>query len=249
MAGITANAASKTLAAGDTSADKVVTGYVLREEITLTTSPLGSSFSWSLAKPSTATVRSDLNDDDAASVRFTPDVEGYYTVTCTVDSTTLYILRIGVTARANAIVAEAQRWMPAYTTTVATPPAGLSAHYGTDEGLLLTLNASGVVGLLGLLGTVGALTDADATKSISDGVNLVLPYDTLSANRILTVSDPGTAKKVINVVRLDTNAFTYAVVNGGGGGGTQHTFASGTRGIARLISNGTNLSLHELIDL
>ena len=73
---------------------------------------------------------------------------------------------------------------------------------------------------------------ADATATVNPG-RLVseywLPAATLSANRTLTL---GTASngggpqtsQLVQVVRFDIGAFTFAIANGGGGGGTLYTF-------------------------
>src|SRR3990167_2773526 len=96
MAGILASSASETMTSGDTAADNTHTGYLVAEQVTLATYPTGASYSWGLAKPSGATVRSDLSATTGAGPVFTPDVAGYWTITCTVASTTAYVLRIAV---------------------------------------------------------------------------------------------------------------------------------------------------------
>lgn len=96
MAGILANSASKTMTSGDTAADKTVSGYLAKEKITLTTSPTGSSYAWTAAKPSDSGAACKFNDDDAASVEITPDVDGSYVFTCAVDATTTYVIRCDV---------------------------------------------------------------------------------------------------------------------------------------------------------
>ena len=77
MAGIKWASASLVMADGDTAADKSISGLVVGERATLSTTPTGTVYSWSLAIPSaSATARSALDDDDAAGPKFTPDAAG-----------------------------------------------------------------------------------------------------------------------------------------------------------------------------
>jgi phosphoglucomutase len=61
------------------------------------------------------------------------------------------------------------------------------------------------------------LTDADVTKTVSDGYVFVLPPSTLSTNRAFTASLTGVVNgHVMTVKRYDTSANTYAVKNSAG---------------------------------
>lgn len=143
MAGILANSGSVTHSS--TSADAVKSGYVTAEQIVLTTTPTGVSYQWALAKPSGATARSDLSDDTNATPTFTPDVAGYYVITCTVDSVTVYVLRISVTQVTAATAVEALRLQPKSNASVPTPSTGVALFYSSDEAALCIKDASGDV--------------------------------------------------------------------------------------------------------
>lgn len=88
MAGILANSISKTMTAGDTSVNNSVSGYVENEEVTLSTSPTGTTYQWELSLPSASTsARARLSSTTDATPTFVPDIEGEYFITCTVDAT------------------------------------------------------------------------------------------------------------------------------------------------------------------
>jgi hypothetical protein len=88
MAGILANSISKTMVAGDTSVNNSISGYVEDEQITLSTTPTGTTYQWGLSLPDgSTTARASLSSTTAASPVFTPDLEGEYFITCTVDGT------------------------------------------------------------------------------------------------------------------------------------------------------------------
>lgn len=93
-------------------------------------------------------------------------------------------------------------------------------------------------------GEAATLTDAAATVDLGDGRFFRLPAGTLTANRALTLDDEGAnLGDQIEVLRLDVENFTYAVVNGGPGAGTIYTFAAQAIGYARFYFNGTNWEL------
>ena len=146
MAGILANSASATMVAGDTAVDNNRSGYLTGEKITLTTNPTGSTYSWGLAAPSgSAAARSALNDDDAATVTFTPDVGGYYVVTCTVDGSTFYVLRLSVTAAVVGVTQEALRLQPKADSAVTAPSSGVALYYSTTQDALAIKKPDGSV--------------------------------------------------------------------------------------------------------
>lgn len=90
--------------------------------------------------------------------------------------------------------------------------------------------------------TEGVLTDASTTKNISDGAQQVLPAATLTTNRTLTLGTSGSpiTDDTIVVVRLDATANTYAIANGGAGGGTLFTFPASVKGMMAFKYDGTN---------
>lgn len=148
MAGILANSASKTMVSGDTSVDDSETGYLAREAITLSTTGTPTTRLWALAKPSGSGSLCVLSSDTGATPTFTPDVEGYYVVTCLIDGVTLYILRIAVASVANISTLTAFRLLPVANATVPTPASGATVFYSTDEsGLAAKLSDGSVVTL------------------------------------------------------------------------------------------------------
>lgn len=109
-----------------------------------------------------------------------------------------------------------------------------------------TAAAADVNGILGRQNAAkGAdLTDAAATIVIGGGTWRVLPASTLSANRVLTLGTTGAvAGDKIEVTRLDTGAYTYAVANGGVGAGTLVTLAASKVASATFQFDGTNWAL------
>ncbi len=100
--------------------------------------------------------------------------------------------------------------------------------------------------VLGVL--LGAsLTDADdPALDVGDGSLRRLPAGTLTANRQVTLDDTNpTTGEVIIIERLDTEAFTLAIVNGGVGGGTLYTFPVSQSRMAKFKFDGTNWALEE----
>lgn len=98
MAGILANSVDVTMVSGDETPDNQVGGFVDDNLITLTVVPSGTSYAWTLSRPSGATIRSALSATTAAETTFIPDAEGTYLITLVVDGTTTYNLRATVVA-------------------------------------------------------------------------------------------------------------------------------------------------------
>lgn len=145
MAGILANSVSVTMGAGDTAVDKRISGFVTNEQITFSTTPTGTAYVWGLTKPADATVRSDLSASTGASITMTPDANGYYMVTCTVDSTTVYTIRMAVADVTPAYVTGASNYTPRDDTTIPTPATGLTLFVDEADGELKTKDSSGTV--------------------------------------------------------------------------------------------------------
>lgn len=123
MAGILAISAS--VPTPGTAANNAVAGYVAGEQIVLATTPTGSAYVWALSIPSGSTpARSGLLAAAGATSGFTPDVAGEYVVVCTVDSTTVYTIRLSVTAASAVTVAGATRYLPIADASVAAPATG-----------------------------------------------------------------------------------------------------------------------------
>jgi hypothetical protein len=136
MAGILANSASVTMASG--TPDNSQAGYVVGEQVVLTATPTGTTYAWAQSIPSgSAPARSVLSDAAVAAPRFIPDVAGVYTLVCTVDSTTVYVLRISVTLAASASVAQALRFSPVPDASVAAPALGRVLYFSSDQNALV----------------------------------------------------------------------------------------------------------------
>jgi len=100
-------------------------------------------------------------------------------------------------------------------------------------------------------GSFGAfLANADATIQYGDGSIRVMRPATLGANRYVTLGTTGAELgKIIEIWRLGVENFTLAIINGGAGAGTKHTFAALTPQVASFRHDGTNWQLHELWDI
>lgn len=143
MAGILANSSSVTMSSG--TVDNTKAGYVVGEQVVLTTTPVGSSYAWAQSIPSgSAPARSVLSDAAVAAPSFIPDVAGVYTLVCTVDGTT-YILRISVTLPASASIAQAVRFSPVPDASVAAPALGRTMYFSSDANAMVTKDPSGTV--------------------------------------------------------------------------------------------------------
>jgi hypothetical protein len=144
MAGILANSASATMLAGDTSADNARAGYVTNERILLTTNPSGTDYVWSLSWPSTSNrARSALDATTGASVSFTPDVGGLWTIQCIVDSATAYVLRLSVTSVGISQLVEVIRLSPISDASVPAPAVGLSMYLSIEQAGIVAKDPAG----------------------------------------------------------------------------------------------------------
>jgi len=146
VSGIIASSATKTMVSGDTSADNTSSGYITNEQITLTvTDASPSSIRWVQAIPSASSAsRSALDDDDVATVKFTPDVGGFYTITCVVDGTT-YVLRISVSAVAQNTLEGSLGLQPLTDAQVPTPSSGVNLYYSSTQSALAIKDSAGSI--------------------------------------------------------------------------------------------------------
>lgn len=141
MAGILANSASVSMGSG--TADNTKAGYVVGEQIVLTTSPTGDAYAWAISMPSgSAPARAALSADAVAAPRFTPDVAGIYTLVCDVDGAT-FILRLSVTMRATNSLAQALRFSPVPDASVAAPSLGVTLYFSSDQNALVVKDPAG----------------------------------------------------------------------------------------------------------
>lgn len=220
MAGILANSASETMTAGDTAADNTHAGYIVNEQITLSTTPTGTTYVWSLSKPSGATSRSDLSDSTSASVVFVPDFAGTWTVTCIVDGTTTYVLRLTATAVAITSVANAHRFSPVTDNAIPSPATGLTLYCSSDasnkmrlknpSGTVLSLDAvSARTGTFVLSG--GSATVADT--SVSAATVVAASCTTASNQGLLRYTfTAGVGFTVTSANAADASTYRYALI-------------------------------------
>lgn len=219
MAGILANSASVTMTSGDTALDNTKAGYVVGEQITLSTTPTGATYSWGLAKPEGATSRSNLSDSTSASVVFVPDYAGTWTVTCVVDSTT-YVLRLTATAVAITSVANAHRFSPTTNTSIPAPSLGLTLFCSSDasnklrvkntSGTVLPLDAaSSRTGSFAL--SAGSATIADTSVTAS---TCIVASCTNASNRgdLSFTFSAGVGVTVTSTNVADASSYRYALI-------------------------------------
>jgi len=130
---------------GDTAPDNVVAGYITAEQIALSTTPTGTTYEWSLAKPTGSSARADLSASTGASVSFTPDVAGNYGIACTVDETTTYTLLLAVANVGQVITLGILQFMPLHDAQVPTPATGRSVYYSIESAKVVEKRPDGTV--------------------------------------------------------------------------------------------------------
>lgn len=147
MAGILANSSSKTTTSGDTAADQTFTGYVRNERITLGVTPAASSsYLWALGLPAGSSAnKARLTATDVAAPAFVPDIGGTYVLTCQVDGTTTYTLRLTALDVAVSESVEALRMLPRADAQVTAPSAGVVLYYSSTQGGLAFKTSTGAV--------------------------------------------------------------------------------------------------------
>lgn len=148
MAGIMANSVSATMVSGDTAADKSVSGYVAKERVTLTVTGTPSTLLWALSKPSSSGSVTALDSTTEQSCSFSPDVDGYYVVTCLVDGATSYVIRIAVAQTLTITTLSTARLLPVAESLVPTPPTGATLFYSSDQDAVAAKLSDGTVTLL-----------------------------------------------------------------------------------------------------
>lgn len=143
MAGITAIASSKTHAAS--GVDVTASGFIAGEGITLTASPTGTDYLWSIALPSgSSAARVGFAGETEASASFTPDVTGLYSASVTVDGT-VYVLRMSVTAIAASSLVQLLRLSPIADEEAPTPTVGGGLYWSSTQGALALKDSAGDV--------------------------------------------------------------------------------------------------------
>ncbi len=145
--GILANSASVTMTTS--TSDDVSSGYVTGEQIALSTNPSGTTYLWGWSIPSgSAAGRSALQSPTDPNPTFVPDQAGTYLLTCTVDTTTVYVLRVTVAAVSVSESAQVLRLSPVGDATVPPPAAGVCLYFSSTQNALVTKAPDGTVTVL-----------------------------------------------------------------------------------------------------
>lgn len=138
-------ASSESVTMTTSTSDDVSSGYITREQITLTLTSSGSSYQWGQSIPSQAgSSLAALDAPTAATCRFTPPAPGIYVLTCRVD-TTNYVLRISVLDTAVVGVDQVRRLSPVADNQVPTPSLGASIYFSSDQDALVLKDATGAL--------------------------------------------------------------------------------------------------------
>lgn len=140
--GILANSPSVTMTTS--TSDDVSSGYILNEQITLSLTVSGTTFLWGQSIPNEAGAsRAALDDPTKATPRFTPPASGVYVLTCLVDGTTTYVLRLSVTATAVTQAMQALRFSPVADTQVPAPALGRAVYFSSNQNALVAKAPNG----------------------------------------------------------------------------------------------------------
>lgn len=145
MSGITAQSATKTLAAGDTVVDNSVSGYVSKEQISLGLTGTPTTALWSISKPNTSGSSCQIDDDTSLRPKFSPNAEGIYVISCLVDGITTYVLRIYVVSVAVTTSISAIHFLPCSNAQIPTPRSGVTQFFSSDSGVMSQKLTDGTV--------------------------------------------------------------------------------------------------------
>lgn len=145
MAGITAVSATTTLGASEALPDNSVSDFVSKEQISLGLSGSPTSATWSLSKPSRSGSACALDDDTSLRPKFSPDVDGIYVVSCLVDESTTYVLRISVAQTAIINTISCLHFLPCANSQIPTPSSGVNLFYSSDSDSLAQKRSDGTV--------------------------------------------------------------------------------------------------------
>lgn len=169
---------------GDTAVTNTVTGYVRNERVTLSTTPTGTTYQWALSRPAgSSAARCYLSATDTAAPTFTPDIEGEYLVTCTVDGTTAYTISATVLDVAISNTVQVMRLSPLADASVPTPASGvLNVFNSSALGEMAVKNSAGAVqALSGINQGVYNVIDYGASPSATAAVNVAAIQAALTA--------------------------------------------------------------------
>jgi parallel beta-helix repeat protein len=238
--------------------DNSQAGFVQAEQVTLTTTPApaGATYVWGLASPtSSAPARAFLSSTTAASPTLVPDVAGDYSITCVVNSTTTYVLRITVAAVVIADAAQsAIRMPPVLNATIPTPSASETLFHSSDSSRMAVKDSAAAVNLLAYQSDVTKVTTYDAVVAAS-GADYTSVAAAFAAGKQNVFVRSGTYVETANVTLpangvLQGESDVNIVFTGGtgvvvdGSGGTQVTAGtiSYTNGSTAITGSGTNFN-------
>ena len=145
MSGITAQSATTTLGAVDTTPTNTVSGFVSKEQIALGLTGSPTSALWSVSKPSNSGAASVLIGETGISALFSPDVEGTYVISCLVDGVTTYTLVLPVVNTAFTSALSAIHFLPCSNAQIPTPRSGVTVFFSSDSGVMSQKTTSGTV--------------------------------------------------------------------------------------------------------
>jgi hypothetical protein len=219
MAGILANSPSATMVAGDTAVDNTRVGYLVGEQVTLSVTPAGSIFSWGLAKPGGATVRSDLNATNLPSVVLVPDIEGFWTITATVDSTINYVLRLDIADQTPNSLTGALRFLERTGASIVVGPSGETMFFDStltryrskqSNGTIRDIDAGARTGSFTL--SSGAVTVADTSVTAN---SVIAHMCTAAVNRgdLTFTLSAGVNFSVASTDGTDASTYRFAIIN------------------------------------
>lgn len=204
----------------DGDADGVVSGYVTAAQITLSTTPAGAGHAWALSKPSDAAAKSDLSASSGTSVLFTPDVEGEYLASCTVDGPVTYVLRIQVVEPAPTAIRGAIRFLARTLASITTPTLGTEVLYydstvsryrsKKSDGSLREIDSGARVGAFTL--SSGTATIADSSITANSVVDLMVATHT-SPGFLRVTLNAGVGFIITSSSGSDASTGRYAIVN------------------------------------
>lgn len=195
--GILANSASVAMTSSAASDSRP--GFVAGERIVLSVNPSGTNYSWSQAgPPGSSTTRAALSQANSAAPSFVPDIAGTYTLVCTVDAVTTYVLRLTVTQVITATSTEALRLSPLRDEQVAAPVLGFAIYHSESLGAPAykspdnSVRPLGSTQILDLFATSQAQVPAVATApgwTVIGGFRMLITTD-IRLEAIGAVSDP-----------------------------------------------------------
>jgi hypothetical protein len=248
MAGILANSLSHQMVDGDTSPVNVVAGYVSGQVVTLSVVPTGSAYQWTLSNPSTSsrTRPPAISDIQGATPTFTPDVGGFYILTCIVDGVTSYTITLDVLDVAQPVNIPALLAQEVSDVAIPSPPgAALTLYNSQEQGGLATKNSSGAVATLGgswasfvptLMINVDPFYIGDGSiatwwKRVGDELWLKLGFQQGSTTTpdwtTISIEFPAAAGSIVadgaKLVLTEETFYTYAIAGSTGGAGLAAT--------------------------